>query len=85
MMTRQELIHRYFDDELGSDARRHVEATMSQAERAELAALAEVRRLLRACLRRSDGDPHQDGAVALSAASTRDADPRRRSRWLRKP
>jgi hypothetical protein len=60
-MTRAELIQRYFDGELPAELRLHVERTMSGREREELAALAELRLLLRACLRENDSDPRLDG------------------------
>jgi hypothetical protein len=53
---RSELIHRYFDDELSPDVRRHVEATMSDAEYEELARLALLRALLCECLDKEAAD-----------------------------
>jgi hypothetical protein len=48
-MTRAELVQRYFDDELEPDARRDFEATVTEHELDELAALAELRGWMRIC------------------------------------
>jgi anti-sigma factor RsiW len=77
-MTRQELIHRYFDDELSAEWRRHVEATMNDAERAELAALTELRGLLRACVGAGEREPLSGRRQCWPGASTTDAGPPRR-------
>jgi anti-sigma factor RsiW len=80
-MTNDEILQRYFDDELDVEERARFEATMSDADRERLAALGELRGLLgNALAAEADVDIWSRVEAALPGPSTVEKKARNR-RW----